>query len=237
MFQSCIVLCWWSSDYLNLCFLDRWDQRLISIESQHLELLAILRVGAWAKNTLWVHPCLSISLFSCDPGKPHDLRSLLEHTVGAHCWNNQNWGHCWHMLKQWQWMTLLKQWPSVTLLQQWPWIPLLPLMQLLDLFPWLPCWHHLWCRMKNNFGVSVYYQECTFTIFLFQFLWHVDLKLSPVSMVAALTSIFFVTVWMTVETDQMKSLANFPSITFARICVILGNLFAVHMKMQHYVFP
>jgi hypothetical protein len=55
-------------------------------------------------------------------------------------------------------------------------------------------------------------------------------------MVAALTNIFFVMVWMIVETDQMKSLVKLQNITHPQDRVSLRNLLAGFLKIQLSVF-
>jgi hypothetical protein len=105
---------------------------------------------AWAKNTLWASPYMSVAFF---PGTRQPPWS--EAIAGTHCCNNVNWAHCCNNVDRGLCqLALLQQWPRITLLQKWPLMPLLDL-----LFPWLPCWlQHPW------FGVSVYSKEYTFAI-------------------------------------------------------------------------
>jgi hypothetical protein len=48
-------------------------------------ILDVLHAVAWAKNILWICPCLSVCLlrFSYKLGSPHDPGSLLEHDAAT----------------------------------------------------------------------------------------------------------------------------------------------------------
>ena len=58
----------------------------------------------------------------------------------------------------------------------------------------------------------------------------------PVPMVAALIVLFCVTMWMIVETCQMKSLVNFQKLIHLQSPVIMTNSLAVYLGIEVSVF-
>jgi hypothetical protein len=128
---------------------------------------------------------LCLSRFSLELSNPHDLTSLLEHTVtmgteaivGTRCCNNENQGNCWGTLLQGDWdscrlTTLTSDHIGTMILEtivafvipfelEWPKSTAL----LSRVMTEATCWFQgPSCGVKNTFGISVYSKEYTFPV-------------------------------------------------------------------------